>query len=308
MQKLSKMNFRFTILSALTLLLASCVSSKKHQKALDDYTVLNNKYTQLQEDLKNCEKDLVKASNFLQTAENNNALLKDQINQFKEQQSNLQSTNQAVLGRLEDLSVLSGKQAESVQKSLEKLAERDAYIKDLQGAMARKDSLNMALVMNLKGSLANVQDDDIDIQVEKGVVYISISDKLLFPTGSYELSSKAMNVLGKVAEVLKNQPNIEFIVEGHTDNVPIKGGQLKDNWDLSVLRATSVVRTLQSRFGIEPRRMTAGGRAEYVPIASNATASGKAANRRTRIVVLPELDQFFQLLTPNTTAEKPAGK
>jgi chemotaxis protein MotB len=295
-------------LAAAALLLASCVSSKKFKQAQDDYAVLNNKYTQLQEDLKNCEKDLLKASNFLQTAENNNANLKEQLQNMRDQTQNLQTTNTQVLGRLEDLSVLSSKQAESVQKSLEKLAERDLYIKDLQGAMARKDSLNMALVMNLKGSLGAAAGDDIDIQVDKGVVYISISDKLLFTTGSYEVSPRAMNVLDKVANVLKNQPNIEFMVEGHTDNVPIKGGQLKDNWDLSVLRATSVVRLLQSRFGIDPKRMTAGGRAEYVPVMSNASAAGKAANRRTRIVILPELDQFFQLLTPGTTADKPAGK
>ncbi|MCA0380780.1 MAG: OmpA family protein [Bacteroidetes bacterium] len=294
--------------AGLVVLLSSCVSSKKFKQAQDDYTVLNNKYTQLQEDLKSCEKDLVKASNFLQTSENNNANLKEQLKTYKDQASNLQSTNTQVLGRLEDLSVLSSKQAESVQQSLAKLAERDIYIKDLQGAMARKDSLNMALVMNLKGSLGPIADDDINIEVDKGVVYINISDKLLFTTGSYDVNPKAMNVLEKVATVLKNQPNIEFMVEGHTDNVPIKGGALRDNWDLSVLRATSVVRTLQTKFGIDPKRMTAGGRAEYVPVMSNSSASGKAANRRTRIVVLPELDQFFQLLNPGTTAEKPAGK
>lgn len=294
------------IAGSCSILLASCVSSKKYQQAQDDYNVLNNKLLQAQEDLKNCEKDLVKAGNYLQTAEASNKNLKDQLKTVQDQTQFLQSTNNKVLGRLEDLSVLSGKQAESVQKSLEKLAERDAYIKDLQGAMARKDSLNMALVLNLKGALGSTAGDDIDIQVEKGVVYISISDKLLFQSGSYQVNAKAMDVLGKVATVLNNQPNIEFLVEGHTDNVPITGGALKDNWDLSVLRATSVVRLLQDKYKIDPKRMTAGGRSEYLPVASNATATGKASNRRTRIVVLPQLDQFFQLLTPNTVAEKPA--
>jgi chemotaxis protein MotB len=302
------MKKHWIVATAVALMATACVSNKKFQKAQDDMAVLQNKYTQLQEDLKACEKDLLKAGNFLQSAEANNSNLKEQLKAAKDQAQNLQSTNSQVLGRLEDLSVLSGKQAESVQKSLEKLAEKDRYITNLQSAMARKDSLNMALVMNLKGSLTAVGSDDIDIQVEKGVVYISISDKLLFTTGSYEVSSKAMSVLGQVATVLKNQPNIEFMVEGHTDNVAIKGGALRDNWDLSVLRATAVVRLLQNRFGIEPRRMTAGGRAEFAPIANNASASGRAANRRTRIVILPELDQFFQLLNPNTTAEKPAGK
>jgi len=286
-------------------LLASCVSSKKFQQKEDELQVLNNKYTQLQEDLKSCEKDLVRASNYLQASEASNANLKEQLKTKDDQTQNLQQTNTKVISTLQDMSVMSSKQAESVQKSLEKLAERDNYIKDLQGAMAKKDSLNMALVMNLKGSFGNMG-DDIDVQVDKGVVFISISDKLLFKTGSYELSSGAVSVLSNVAKVLNNQPNLEFLVEGHTDNVPMKSSFVKENWDLSELRATSVVRALQSKYGIDPKRMTAGGRSSYVPVTSNATAAGKAANRRTRIVVLPQLDQFFQLLTPNTVAEKPA--
>jgi chemotaxis protein MotB len=214
-------------------------------------------------------------------------------------------TNTQFMSKLEDLNVISGKQADNVRASLEKLAERDAYIKDLQGAMARKDSLNLALVMNLKGSFVDMNDQDIDVKVEKGVVFIDISDKMLFNTGQYNLTSKAKNVLAKVAAVMKGQPNIEFLVEGHTDNVPIRGGNLRDNWDLSVLRATAVVRSLQKDFGIEPARMTAGGRSEYKPKVPNDSAEGRAQNRRTRIVVLPELDQFFQLLEPNKQAGKP---
>jgi chemotaxis protein MotB len=159
--------------------------------------------------------------------------------------------------------------------------------------------------MNLNGSIVDMNDQDIDVKVEKGVVFIDISDKMLFNTGEYKLTSKARNVLAKVAAVMKGQPNIEFLVEGHTDNVPIRGGNLRDNWDLSVLRATAVVRSLQKDFGIEPARMTAGGRSEYKPKAPNDTAEGRAQNRRTRIVVLPELDQFFQLLEPNKQAGKP---
>jgi chemotaxis protein MotB len=164
----------------------------------------------------------------------------------------------------------------------------------------------MALVMNLKGALGNVNDTDIEIKVEKGVVFISISDKMLFKTGSYDVQDNAKTVLGKVAQVLNNQPNIEFMVEGHTDNVPIKNNCIQDNWDLSVKRATSVVRILQNQFNIDPKRMTAGGRGEYIPLQENTTAEGKSANRRTRIVILPQLDQFFQLLEANTTAKKPS--
>jgi len=286
-------------------MMVSCVSSKKYKGLESDYGVLNNKYKQAQDDIKRCEDDLLKSNS---TAQNLNTQVDNMQKRLQERQKEvefLQGNSQQVLGRLQDLSVMSDKQAESVKKSLDKLAERDIYIKDLQSAMARKDSLNLALVMNLKGSLMNVADEDIDVKVEKGVIYISISDKLLFQSGSFILSTRAMDVLGKVANVLNNQPNIEFLVEGHTDNVPIRGGTMKDNWDLSVLRATSVVRTLQERFSINPKRMTAGGRSEYVPLASNSTADGKAANRRTRIVVLPQLDQFFQLLEPDTQATAP---
>nr|HQV06777.1 OmpA family protein [Chitinophagaceae bacterium] len=157
---------------------------------------------------------------------------------------------------------------------------------------------NMALVMNLKGAIGDLNDDDINIKVDKGVVYVDISDKLLFATGKYDVTDRAKVVLGKVATVLKNQPDIEFMVEGHTDNVPIRSGLLKDNWDLSVMRATSVVRILQNQYGIDPARMAAAGRSEYQPIADNDTKEGRAANRRTRIVILPQLDQFFQLLEP----------
>lgn len=202
-----------------------------------------------------------------------------------------------MVNQLKDLSVISGKQAESINKSLENIGAKDSYIRDLQSAIARKDSLNMALVMNLKGAIGNLDDKDINIKVDKGVVYIDISDKLLFKSGSYEVNEGAKTVLGKVAKVLLNQPDIEFMVEGHTDNVPYKSnGVLLDNWDLSVKRATSVVRILQNQYNIPPAKMTAAGRGEYVPVSTNSTAEGKAANRRTRIVILPQLDQFFKLL------------
>ncbi|HRE37966.1 MAG TPA: OmpA family protein, partial [Chitinophagaceae bacterium] len=200
--------------------------------------------------------------------------------------------------QLEDLSVITAAQAESIKKSMENIGAKDAYIQTLQQQMARKDSLNMALVMNLKGAIGNLDDKDINIKVDKGVVYVDISDKLLFKSGSYDVTERAKEVLGKVATVLKNQPEIEFMVEGHTDNVPYKGGVLLDNWDLSVKRATAVVRILQKQYGLDPAKMAAAGRGEYKPLEDNSTREGKAANRRTRIVILPQLDQFFKLLEP----------
>ena len=198
--------------------------------------------------------------------------------------------------QLENLSVISGSQAESIKKSLENIGSKDAYIQGLQSALNRKDSLNLALVTNLKGAIGNMDDKDINIKVEKGVVYIDISDKLLFKSGSYDVTDRAKEVLGKVATVLKNQPTIEFMVEGHTDSVAFKNPVLLDNWDLSVKRATTIVRILQKQYGLDPTRMTAAGRAEFKPVADNTTNEGRESNRRTRIVVLPQLDQFFKLL------------
>ncbi|MGZ8516675.1 MAG: OmpA/MotB family protein, partial [Chitinophagaceae bacterium] len=189
---------------------------------------------------------------------------------------------------------------ESIKKSMENIGAKDSYIQTLQQQIAHKDSLNMALVMNLKGAIGDMNDQDINIKVDKGVVYIDISDKLLFKTAKYDVTPEAKTVLGKVATVLKNQPDIEFMVEGHTDNVEYKGGGLVlDNWDLSVKRATSVVRILQKQYGLDPAKMAAAGRGEYNPVAENTSKEGRASNRRTRIVILPQLDQFFKLLEPN---------
>jgi chemotaxis protein MotB len=230
--------------------------------------------------------------------ETDKANLNARIADLDKQLEFLKTNNTTVLKQLQDLSVVSSSQAENIKKSLENIGAKDAYIQDLQAAMARKDSLNLALVMNLKGAVGNMEDQDINIKVDKGVVYIDISDKLLFKSGKYEVSSQAKTVLGKVAAVLKNQADIEFMVEGHTDNVAYRGGVLLDNWDLSVKRATSVVRILQKEYGLDPAKMSAAGRGEYHPLVENNSAENKAINRRTRIVILPQLDQFFQLLEP----------
>jgi chemotaxis protein MotB len=267
----------------------SCISKKKLLAEQDKYARLNTFYMQVQDDLKKCREDEIEAAR-------KRALLETEIAGLNKQIDFLKENNNTVINQLKDLSVISSSQAQSIQKSLENIGAKDLYIQNLQSAIARKDSLNMALVMNLKGALNDINDQDVEIKVEKGVVFISISDKMLFKSGKYEVTDDAMNVLGKVAQVLNSKPDIEFMVEGHTDNVAIKNNLLVDNWDLSVKRATSVVRILQNKFGIDPKRMTAGGRGEYIPVQTNETAEGKAANRRTRIVILPQLDQFFKLL------------
>jgi chemotaxis protein MotB len=275
------------------LLLFSCVSTKKFKneqaRAQARYDSLNAAYNKEQADLRNCN-DL--------KADNNTkrAALEAQLDAQNKQIAFLKENNTQALKQLQDLSVITGSQAESIKKSLDNIGAKDSYIQDLQSAIAHKDSLNMALVMNLKGAIGNLDDKDINIKVDKGVVYIDISDKLLFKSGSYSVTNTAKEVLGKVAMVLKNQPDIEFMVEGHTDNVGFSNGLLLDNWDLSVKRATAVVRILQNQYGLDPAHIAAAGRSEYKPVADNSTAEGRAANRRTRIVILPQLDQFFKLL------------
>jgi len=257
------------------ILLSSCVSQKK-------YNELETKQRETQDQLNTAT---VKLNSCLDEKESLNGQIK-----------NLNNTNAALLNNVGDLATLSKKEAENMERSLESIKEKDLAIRSMQDAMNKKDSVTLALVTSLKGALGDLNDEDIEINVEKGVVYVSISDKLLFDSGRYNIKPRAKEVLGKVATVVKNKPNIEFMVEGHTDDQAISTSMFEDNWDLSVKRATSVVRVLQDDFGIEPARMTAAGRSYYIPVASNETAEGRAKNRRTRIVVLPKLDQFYSMI------------
>ncbi|NNF18366.1 MAG: OmpA family protein [Flavobacteriaceae bacterium] len=268
----------------MTLLLSSCVSQKKYaeleSKQKETQDLLNSATVKLN----TCLEEKATASSRLQTLEDQNAFLK--------------ANNQELINNMGNLTTLTTKGAENLEKSLESLKEKDLTIRKLQDAITRRDSVNLALVQSLKGVLGNLDDEDIEISVEKGVVFVSISDKLLFSTGSYNVTQAAKNVLGKVAQVVNNKPDFEFMVEGHTDNVPYRGsnGVLLDNWDLSVKRATSVVRILEKDFGVAPARMTAAGRSYYAPLVENNTSDNKAKNRRTRIVVLPKIDQFYSMI------------
>ncbi|MDP1844789.1 MAG: OmpA family protein [Sediminibacterium sp.] len=286
----------YSIASIVSFALFSCVSPKQLKQSEAKYAELNGAYAELQGKYRALQDDINKSNADKDKLATQKTALESQIATLNNQLDYLKQNNNTVLNQLKDLSVVTGSQAESIRKSLENIGAKDIYIKDLQGSIARKDSLNMALVMNLKGAIGNLDDKDINIKVDKGVVYVDISDKLLFKSGSYDVTPRAKEVLGKVAKVLNAQPDIEFQVEGHTDSIPIRGGAVNDNWDLSVKRATTVVRILQDTYGLDPKRMTAAGRGQYVPIADNATEEGRAANRRTRIVILPQLDQFFKLL------------
>ena len=266
----------------ISIFMSSCVSSKK-------FVILNTEYQKALLGQRDCETSVEKLKEANKDLTKQNKDLDDQVSYLKKNSNQMFNT-------LQDMSVLSGKQAESVKQSLLSLSEKDAYIKDLHSAMQRKDSLNLNLVMNLKSSLADVNDKDINIKVEKGVVYVDISDKLLFNSGQYEVSEKANAILGKIASILNAQPDLDVMVEGHTDSIAIHNAVLTDNWDLSVKRATSVVRILEKKYKISPIRMTAAGHGKYVPVSSNVTEDGRALNRRTRIIILPQLDQFFKLL------------
>jgi len=273
---------KFICLSTVSILLASCVSQKKYQEL-----------ETLQQNTKN---NLNSASVQLNTCKEEKEAALASIESLKDQVRFLKENNQGLINNLGNLTTLSQKGAENLEKSLESMKEKDVRIQKMQDAVTRKDSVTLALVTSLKGVLGNLSDDDIEVNVEKGVVYVSISDKLLFSSGSYLITKRAKEVLGKVAEVVNNRPNIEFMVEGHTDNVPIKTDAILDNWDLSVKRATAVVRILQNDFKVSPERMTAAGRSSYIPLYDNNNAANRAKNRRTRIVILPKLDQFYDLI------------
>lgn len=223
-----------------------------------------------------------------------NSCLEDtaRLKLLEDQNAYLKANNQELINNLGSLTTLTSKGADNLQRSLESMKEKDLTIKKLNQAITRRDSVNLALVQSLKGVLGNIDDEDIDIDVEKGVVFVSISDKLMFNTASYVVSQKAKSVLEKVAKVVNDKPDFEFMVEGHTDKRSFTKGDLVDNWDLSVKRATSVVRILQNEFGVDPARMTAAGRSQYIPVSE----SDLAKNRRTRIVILPKLDQFYNMI------------
>lgn len=266
---------KFVLILLGGLALTSCVSNKK--------------FRALQDQLKSTEDLLNTATVKL------NSCLKDR-ELLQSNNEILRKNNEGLLTNLGNMTMLTQKGADNLERSLESIREKDLTIKNLRDAVTRRDSINLALVQSLKGVLGNLDDEDITVQVDKGVVYVSISDKMLFSSGSYNVTPRAREVLGKVAKVVNNKPDFEFMVEGHTDNVPIKNTCIKNNWDLSVLRATAVVNILQNDFGVSPSRMTAAGRGEYVPVTSNSTPEGRAINRRTRIVVLPKLDQFYNMI------------
>ncbi len=286
-------------------LLTSCVSKKKFQGLEGDLKDQKMLYSQLTETLEkarkstgDCERLRTGAEADIRSRDAQLAAKDSKMKDLEGQIDFLRRNNDKLLNQMSDLNIVNKAGAESIRKSLDQMSDQSKYIKGLTSKIQSKDSTNLALVMNLKRSLGNINDEDISVEVKKGVVYVSLSDKLLFKSGSADINVAAESVLEKVAKVVNDHKELDILVEGHTDNVPISNVSVADNWDLSAKRATSVVRLLQKKFAVAPSRMTAGGRGEFSPKTTNDSASGKQANRRTEIIITPRLDQFFELNVP----------
>ncbi len=285
---------------AVILSLGSCVSKKKMLAVENEKSEIQLALDKARTALSDCDTRSATLSADLKKKSDELEAKNRRVKELEEQAEFLKQNNTQILDRMSDLSVISKQGAESIKKSMETLNQQGRYIQDLNRSIQQKDSLNLVLVNNLKRSLSDVSDEDVQIEVKKGVVYVSLSDKMLFRSGSSIINSQAETVVGKVAKILNDYKQIEILVEGHTDNVPFASENLLDNWDLSVKRATSVVRLLQNKYGVDPARLTAGGRGEYMPKAGNTSSTDRATNRRTEIIITPKMDQYFNLYTdPN---------
>lgn len=282
----------FLFLLFLGIALSSCVGKKKYAELQTTLEASNKDVNRLSKELA----DMMKKMDRCESDKTASIKLREQL---QVQIDDLKAQRQKQYNTVDELTGLSKSASENIKETLKQLEGKDKYIKYIQAARTRADSINLALAVNLKGVLKDgIEDEDVDVRVDKTVVFINLSDKMLYNSGSYEITDRANEVLGKIAAIVKARPNFEVMVEGYTDNVPINNDCISDNWDLSVKRATSVVRALQSKHGIDPNRLIAAGRGEYNQLASNDTAAGKATNRRTRIIILPKLDQFYDLLNP----------
>lgn len=271
--------------SVAMLALSGCVSHKK-------YNLLEADYNASQVALAESRTKVASLESLLAQARKNNQELKD---------------NYAALQRTLDQSIMTNQSGNvNISKLVDEINASNNYIKRLVEAKSKSDSLLMVLSNNLTRSLDTSELKDVDVKVLKGVVYISLADNMLFKSGSYEISSKAMDILDKIAKIIKDYKNYSVLVEGNTDNVPISRTNIRNNWDLSALRASSVVQVLQNKFGVDPQRLTAGGRGEYNPVATNATPEGRQLNRRTQIIITPSLDQFMDLIdkAPDTDSSQ----
>lgn len=300
---------KFFLIGVLAFSFTSCVVSKKKYVALR---------TELEASNAKCNEQLAKAQNDLYFNQNqvtklnndmillNSSLLSktDQVNDLKEQLADCKKLRDKQLTQVGDLTVLTQAANDNIKETLSQLERKDKYITLLQNAKTKADSINLALAVNLKSVLKEGLDDkDVDIKVDKTVVFINLSDKVLYKSGSSELTARADEVLAKIAKIIESRPELEVMIEGYTDNVPIKNSCMVDNWDLSVKRSTAVVRALQTKYNINPNRLIAAGRGEYNTLAPNDSADNMAINRRTRIILMPKLNEFYDLLNPKNVPQ-----
>ncbi len=276
--------------------LSSCVSKKKFQATQLDKDKLEQALRQTTSDLAECEKKFGQKSGDYDALSAELAKAKLKIEELLKEVDFQKSTNGKLLDQLTNLSVISKEGAESIKKSLETIDKQSRDISMLNAQIRSKDSLNLVLVLNLKRSLVDVNDTDVNVKVDKGVVLISLSDGMLYKSGSAEISSRAGAILEKISRVINDYKTFDVLIEGNTDNVPISNNCMVDNWDLSVKRATSVARALQLKYGVDPGRIIAGGRSEFYPKVANDSPANRTVNRRTEIIIMPKLDEFFKLL------------
>lgn len=274
---------KLVLLVVMIVVTTSCVSKK-------DYANLEARHKKAQDELVAVKNSLTKCMIEKEKYQN-------QITGLDNTISELKKDKEKTLEYVDNLTVLTKGANDNIKETLAQLSKKDKYINRIRAAASKKDSLNLVVAFHLKKELKEgIDDEDIEINVEKTVVFISISDKLLFKSGSYNVTEKAYKVLEKVATVVKGQPEMEVMIEGHTDSTPIKNDIIQDNWDLSAKRATAITRILQYKYGVKPGRLIAAGRSSYVPIAENDTPENKAKNRRTKIIIMPKIGQFFDLL------------
>ena len=262
-------------------------------------------------DLANCQSENKSLTEKLQDAREDLAAKNARISSLEEQQKGMQQLLRAAedkyakLQESLDKSLTNASQNNiSIEKLVDQINESNQYIRHLVEVKSKSDSLNMVLTNNLTRSLSKEELKEVDVQVLKGVVYISLADNMLYKSGSYEINSRAAETLSKIAKIIKDYKDYDVLIEGNTDNVPIKKTNIRNNWDLSALRASSVVQALQNDYGVDPKRLTAGGRGEYNPVADNDTEVGKQRNRRTQIIITPKLDEFMDLIGQAPESDK----
>lgn len=269
-------------IAASAITLTSCVSNKKYSSLQGEYDALNKEYNATQM--------------ALAESRANNKSLETMLAEARKCNQELKDDYAALQGSLDQSLKQSAQGSVNISKLVDEINASNKYIKQLVEAKSKSDSLNMVLTNNLTRSLSRDELQDVDIKVLKGVVYISLADNMLFKSGSYQINEKAMETLSKIAKIIKDYRDYDVLVEGNTDNVPISRTNIRNNWDLSALRASSVVQVLQTKFGVNPSRLSAAGRGEYNPIADNSTDTGRQRNRRTEIIITPKLDQFLDLI------------